>query len=1162
MDIKILTSEDLGLDVDSPGIYAISEVTWVKSMIAEYHETGSGRLQFGVGDAPKGTMRNRLKSLSSSKNLEEQKFFIDAIPNPGYRDHPLHSIIVEKFAYQVSQKKKEVFKVKVPNELIMEFINSNYDFEPIRQWLSHNLRQCASKLNQNHAKQKVNYRNIQKTIIDEIIEVVKQKKFGTVVIEAAPRTGKTLAFLGAATELQKMHLYKGMFILGYGVGLGIKNSYFDEIGKFIDFDRFTFIDNSEDTAECQYKETIGSNKFPIVFVSLNATEKLNWLEKLSGPWISLSEEADFGVHTNKQTQKKKLIFKNKDIFEINASGTNIGRIGKASGQRTIDKIIRVPYYMVEQDASIPNVVSRNFYHSTFDPKLSKLLKNFGSPDYNPTMKKVLEKSDEQELFLSTLFQDMLGYQPIYGLSLNNAANDMIDHFMLRTSISKVGAKRLKDLIEKYCNRHWVLILNGDNTSNREAQSKTNEALVALKNGKYPGRDKLIVMTNMMGTRSYSIPDIQAVVHMNDGGSIYPFSQASARCLTPGQNKEYGHIFEFGFDHSKNRMCEMVVADEAVTSMEREQKSFPDSIRQVMKCINIRDLMTGKWTDANDIIDNFENSDKLVEVANSISRVSVEDFTSNDMKYLIELANMKSNEKKKFEAAINLGKTYQRKSHQTGLSLDEETKVRNNRQKLEILIKRAIQMLNSSASTVVKLSNYTGETYIECLNIIEQNENLRTEFLELFNVNIDFVIRIKEKLPLAILDMIVARTINGNDSNNLMNKTIGIMSDPPEMWRDIFIDGDFLTHVKNCQMFGVAAGGNGTEIDVAIELLGIDIIEKIMYNDKHIYNCNFIKHKYPDITIREGDFLKTKMNVDAIVGNPPYNKGDAGNTPIWPEFLYACEHVEHQAWVIPSAWLISPGYSEIRRYIIGFGLKWLKVNKATMFEDARVKTVSIILQKGYASQTTIVDDYESYQIQLDPNEPIVFGGSEIGTNLIRRVQTDTKFKMTNNGKKVKKAKSYAEATSNTTIPIFTKLCKNNEFHVKEINASEDAFDLNFNKDRIVIGCLPSGVEKGAAALGAISVLPKNTALLPGYYRYYVTNSKKEADALRSYLISDLITFLQLKSRTSPSLDNPQLLWIPFWIPKKVVTNADVYAYFNISESEIAHIERTIDEQNRT
>ena len=262
--------------------------------------------------------------------------------------------------------------------LFRSFIKTK-EFEPTRQWLVDKIRKCAARLNPNHEKQSVQLRDVQRLVIDKIISALRQNGLETnFVCELAARIGKTILFLELAKLMREEFRHWSMFVMAYGVGLSVKTSYKDECSKFNDFVNLEFIEADDADAEESYRTAVLAGKMPIVFVSLNpeVDEKYEWINQLTGPHIALLEETDFGTHTDSQVEKVNFLLENKNVTRINASGTNVGRLAKAFGKNTIDEIISVPYCMVEQDSSIPNVVVRRFYNMLFNPKMNKLLEDF------------------------------------------------------------------------------------------------------------------------------------------------------------------------------------------------------------------------------------------------------------------------------------------------------------------------------------------------------------------------------------------------------------------------------------------------------------------------------------------------------------------------------------------------------------------------------------------------------------------------------------------------------------------------------------------------------------------------------------------------------------------------------------------------------------------
>ena len=899
----VKTPVELGLVTNTTGIYSMTEETWIDAM------KSTGFLQFGLGDTVEATIAERQLSLSSSKNVSWQKYLLDTIPEPGYRDHALHKVVRQSIAAQLprpdSNRHSELFKIAVEKYLIEEFVKSK-DFEPIRQWLNEKIRKCAAKLNPNHKKQSVNLRNVQDLVIKKVLSALRQNGIVTnFVCELAARIGKTILFLELAKTMQEEFGHKSMFIMAYGVGLSVKTSYKDEIGMYSNFANMKFIDTADADAEEQYKQAIVDSKMPVVFISLNpeVEAKYEWITQLAGTHIALLEETDFGTHTDSQVEKVDYILENKTVTRINASGTNIGRLAKAFGKNAIDEIISVPYCMVEQDSSIPNVVVRRFYNMLFSSRINKLLEDFDK-DLLPNLTKILAKPYSQQKFISALFQDIFGYQPIYGFNISDQAGEEIKNSMLFVNISKLAMDQLAEVIEKACPEHKVLILNGDYTDNKEAEGLTKEELVRMQNGYYQDRDKLLVITNMMGTRSYSIPEIQACLFMQEGGDVYPYMQKYSRCLTPGFGKKLGHIFDFAFDQSKTRNSVMSVAVEAALLIRQKGKTYPEAVREVMNSVNIKDMVSGQWMDADTIIKAFEDNNKLLEIANAHTRITIEDLTSEEIEAFGELAKRSSSskaEKSKIDKIIETGKTFE-----PGKSASNKAK----KDPLKAVVEKAVRMINGSATTVLALSNYQGESFLECVDLIENNAEMYKEFVELYGVGPDTIKRLAHRLEISTLDMIVRMSKYNTTQKHIENNALAILKDDAKLWFEIFGNRELKRFIKSkyCKKILVVAGGHGSEIDVLVDMAGVDIIDKIVYNDKYSFLCNQIKRKYPGIVVMQGDFIELELDMkfDVIIGNPPYqSEKGTGTQPLWPLFVKKSYNLlsadGYMAMITPNKW---------------------------------------------------------------------------------------------------------------------------------------------------------------------------------------------------------------------------------------------------------------------
>jgi hypothetical protein len=833
-----------------------------------------GWLEVAIGDAGlkkegEGDIDSRITSgLSNSKFPLDFKIEIDRILDPGHRDTALHKIIRETSASQMQDSKGrplELFRYPIKKSLI-DLYDINKEYKDICESVSKRVRNSAGKLNSSLKKKGVVLRNIQQFAMDKITEALLNKGVNVnIVCELAPRIGKTILFLELARQSKETH--EAMFVKAYGVGLSVKTSYETEINTWSEFDCFEFVDASLPNAEQLYKQALKRKKMPVVFVSLNPEDyenKYKWINKLksSKGFISLLEETDFGVSCDNQVKKIAYLIENKDVTRINSSGTNIGKIAKAMGGDSIDEVISIPYCMVEQDTSIKDRVLRKFYDVTFSAKINKLLEKYEDEDL-PNIRKILEKPFSQERFLEALFKDLYDEETIYGLSINQQAEEKINTSMVFINSRKKAMDQLATLIEGWLPEHKVLVLHGDHTNNKNAEGLTKQTLIELQTGVHGKRDKLIILSNMMGSRSYTIPEIQACLFLQDGGDLFPFNQKYSRCLSPWTDangnilKKFGHIFMFGFDTNKTKQYELAVGVEASQLSNLTKKTLPDSIMQVMNSVAMKDVLSGKWLDASDIIKKFEDCNKLLDVANAGTKITLEDLTQDELEAFGELAkgfSTSKSEKTKIDKTVKTGKTF---------NSGDTKKNSKKKEPLLIIVERAIKRLNASASTVIEMTNYKGKGFLDCLKTIEKSNQLSKEFVELYGVGVNTVLRLSSKLQISTLDMIIYNTINGNSQKNITNNSQGIVADSPELWKEILSNRAMRRKLNSnkCKRILVVAGGLGTEIDVLVELYGIDILNKIMYNDKYTHFCNRIKKKYPRLTAMQGDFLELEFRYE-------------------------------------------------------------------------------------------------------------------------------------------------------------------------------------------------------------------------------------------------------------------------------------------------------------
>ena len=442
------------------------------------------------------------------------------------------------------------------------------------------------------------------------------------------------------------------------------------------------------------------------------------------------------------------------LIKVFASGTNVQRLAKGSGRA--DGVIYTAYSQLEQ--SEDNIVKRKFYMLEVD-SLKQDVETLDEK-VQPSWTKIWGKPNGNKSFVSKLFTSFVGEESLrQELNLSNLTGESIDCFMMLVSANKNEMKQIKEIAERAIPNWHIKVLNGDYTSNKQAQYETtkeiNEARIA-------GKDGVIVIANQMGSRSYSISEIQATVIAYDRGSVDATIQKVSRCLTPGntyagQTKEYGHILDLSFDPNRSENVERLLVDEIIQVGKSEGMDFPTATSFVLSSIDCFKVRYGTAVEVTeeDMFDILGDNENLLRVAD----ITVDVEAAMDL--IDDLANVTASGKqdKKTREAVNGAKNKIREGEQKGRAPTDSEK-----RALEKIINNAVRALNMSATSAYILAE-GGNTYRECIERIASNLEDAQEFEELFGVTPQIVkiILEREMLNEPILDVIVQNSKKVVDS---------------------------------------------------------------------------------------------------------------------------------------------------------------------------------------------------------------------------------------------------------------------------------------------------------------------------------------------------------------------------------------------------------------
>jgi len=442
------------------------------------------------------------------------------------------------------------------------------------------------------------------------------------------------------------------------------------------------------------------------------------------------------------------------LIRVFASGTNVQRLAKGSGRA--NGVIYTAYSQLEQTED--NIVKRKFYMLEVD----SLKKDVESLDetVQPSWSKIWGKPNGNKAFINKLFLSLVGEEALrQEINLSNLTGESIDCFMMLVSANKKEMKQIVEIAERALPNYHIKPLNGDYTSNKQAQDETtreiNEARIA-------GKDGVIIIANQMGSRSYSISEIQATVIAYDRGGVDATIQKVSRCLTPGktyagETKDYGHILDLSFDPNRSENVERLLVDEIIQVGKSEDVDFPSATTFVLSSIDCFKVRYGTAVEVTEeaMFDLLGDNENLLRVAD----VTVDVEAAMDI--IDDLASVTAGGKqdRKTREAVNSAKNTVREGGKSNRTPSDSEK-----RALEKIINDAVRALNMSATSVYILAN-GGNTYRECINRITNNQDDAQEFDELFGVT-PFVVETildRELLNEPVLDVIVQNSKRKVDS---------------------------------------------------------------------------------------------------------------------------------------------------------------------------------------------------------------------------------------------------------------------------------------------------------------------------------------------------------------------------------------------------------------
>ena len=818
------------------------------------------------GETTKQTVDKRMKQQGGTNEgfekvkLDEWELPIDKI----FNDKTIHDIWIEQG--RRPKKNDEIDKLLQLNGKGKEwFYMPGKTIEEALAFINETIRSFDVSSNR-----PLVLRKEQKRVLKETFDIIKKTDSDKVHIawSIAPRGGKTPTAIKAFANSGKK-----VMLLPSAV-LSSHTSFEDDSKAFSDFDDMVYIETHKKELKDYKKnidEALKNNKKVIVSVSLFAKDKRFYKplkEIYNDDKFVVIDEGDFGAWTRKKRKILNYILDGKKLggkmIIISMSGTNIPRM--VTGCDKLDGLVHVTYMGLEQTQK--DIVKRSFAKlklGNTDKYINELTEN----DYF-SYKKLIENPNKSSNFIYRRQQGFLGRtenENYKGLDLNNLMDEVPRCIMEWVTGTKPQMEKFAKQLRSAMPNWRVEILNSDHTSNKEATTQIRKAINEAKLFK---KDGVWIVSNTMGSRSFTIPEIQATIISYDKGDIYTTNQRMSRPLSPGKLwdgkiKQTGYIIEMSIDTNRDSKAIDILTTEAAIQSQITGQPLPKVIKTLLKNVSIiADDGHGNMVelDPEDLKKELQETEILRKVAFALSKP---DNILKDQILLDEFLQLKvgGNKKQKESTLLPKANTFL-KNKQKKLSLKKQKSIMND-------VMKRIKLLCDSSSMVAFESE--GKTFKDCIANFDKEK-----FLKLFGVESKSVLKLLKNnvLPEKLLDIIVDNTnklIKDGDIIELQNlnsigtfTSLGIMSGSKEkeLWKkQIKRDKNYLkrTYIS-------MATNMGYEVAALLEL-GVPK-SQIMIDENN--NLGRVWEN-TNIQYYNNEENMNKVDIDdiTVLMNPPYGK---------------------------------------------------------------------------------------------------------------------------------------------------------------------------------------------------------------------------------------------------------------------------------------------------
>jgi flagellar hook assembly protein FlgD len=364
-------------------------------------------------------------------------------------------------------------------------------------------------------------------------------------------------------------------------------------------------------------------------------------------------------------------------------------------------------------------------------------------------------------------------------SIRDAINDDITGIMLfiprttATSNDRVMNTIIAQIKEVANAGYHIIEITGRTTDGEKAEDYTIDQIkIAKAKDKIP----LIVSAGHIGSRSFSIPEINVVILMYDGGSAATTGQNMSRGSTRGERTDkIAHIISISVDPTREDSMVQAVLETASKISEETKEDIIEATKRVLRSMNLHVMDEyGEMVLVNpdDYTAKIMNSRSLRKVVGATSQP---EMIMDDPEAIQQLLGMMG-KKVSLGKATSIGKIG--KTFAPNSEGKVKLKNKNDSEEKEAItlynkIKEAVRLIADNAENIAAIAN--NDKFTAALDTIIDDGSLTDLFYRSFNIEPWFVKQLVETKTIngKYLDLVVytyAKEMQ-NQANNMIGKFI-------------------------------------------------------------------------------------------------------------------------------------------------------------------------------------------------------------------------------------------------------------------------------------------------------------------------------------------------------------------------------------------------------